>query len=213
MDPTNNNQEQPQYNIPDGMPPQPPQLTPQPAQPVGQQSMTNQQANTDHLKINPLAAMQDGEEMIADIHRHPFGIISLYFFAFIGLSAACGVILLLIPKLIPANSSYDPTSISVAAIVVVIILMLLGLGVTTMVYWQNRWVVTSDSLTQITQRSLFNRQVSQLSFGNLEDVTAEQRGIIPNLFNFGTLKAETAGEHSKFFFLYCPNPNLYARKI
>lgn len=177
--------------------------------------MTNQQANAEHLKINPLAAMQDGEEMIADIHRHPFGIISLYFFAFLGLAAACGVILLLVPRLVGANTSsdYDPTMISIGLITVVIVLTLIGLGVATMVYWQNRWVVTSDSLTQITQRSLFNRQVSQLSFGNLEDVTAEQRGIIPNLFNFGTLKAETAGEHSKFFFLYCPNPNLYARKI
>ena len=184
-----------------------------PPQPTSQQALMNQQANIDHLKINPLAAMQEGEELIADIHRHPFGIVSLYFFAFVGLVAACGAILLLVPRLIGSNSSYDPTSISIAFIVVVIVLMLAGLGVTTMVYWQNRWVVTSDSLTQISQRSLFSRQVSQLSLGNLEDITAEQRGIIPNLFNFGTLRAETAGEHSKFFFLYCPNPNLYARKI
>ena len=166
-----------------------------------------------YLKNNPLAAMQEGEEVVADIHRHPFGIVSLYIFSFIGLAAACGVILLLIPKLLGTNSTYSPMEVSVGLIGIVAVLMLLGLGVTTMIYWQNRWVVTSDSITQITQRSLFNRQVSQLSLGNLEDVTAEQRGIIPNMFNFGTLKVETAGERSKFYFLYCPDPNLYARKI
>jgi hypothetical protein len=33
------------------------------------------------------------------------------------------------------------------------------------------------------------------------------------MFNFGTLKVETAGERSKFVFMYCPRPNEYARRI
>lgn len=184
-------------------------------QPSAQQPapLTSEQLTAEHLKVNPLAAMQEGEEMIADIHRHPFGIVSTYIFGLIGFAAACGVILLLTSKLIPEGSSYNPGMVAAALIGIVLVMMVLGLGVTTMIYWQNRWVVTSDSVTQITQRSLFDRQISQLSLSNLEDVTAEQRGIIQSLFNFGTLRVETAGERSKFYFLYCPDPNLYARKI
>lgn len=48
---------------------------------------------------------------------------------------------------------------------------------------------------------------------NIEDVTAEQNGILAELFGFGTLKAETAGERSNFHFLYCPEPNKYAQII
>jgi hypothetical protein len=65
----------------------------------------------------------------------------------------------------------------------------------------------------VTQGSLFGAQVSALSFENLEDVTVSQRGILPHMFNYGTLNAETAGERSKFLFTYCPDPVEYARKI
>jgi len=81
------------------------------------------------------------------------------------------------------------------------------------IYWGNRWVVTSDSLTQIEQSGLFTKQASQLSLENLEDVTAEKSGMLTAMFNYGVLKAETAGERSKFVFLYCPDPNTNAQKI
>jgi hypothetical protein len=47
----------------------------------------------------------------------------------------------------------------------------------------------------------------------LEDVSADQNGILQSTLGFGTLKVETAGERSKFVFPFCPNPNDYARKI
>ena len=172
-----------------------------------------EQRNQAYIRDNPLAAMQEGEEILAEIRRHPFGIVSMYIFAVLGLAAACGVILLLVPKFVSSNSDTNTAMLSIGLIGVVLLFMIVGLGITTMIYWQNRWILTSDSITQITQRGLFSRQVSQLSLNNLEDVTAEQQGIVPNMFNFGTLKVETAGERSKFYFLYCPDPNLYARKI
>ncbi len=205
MDP-NTLPEQPQYQQP----------APNPVSPAQQPLSAHQQfeqRNVPHIKDNPLAAMQEGEEILADIHRHPFGIVSMYIFAFLGLAAACGAIMLLVPKMISANSSYSATAISIGLIGLVLLFVIIGLGITTMIYWQNRWILTSDSLTQITQKGLFSRQSSQLSLGNLEDVTAEQRGLIPNMLNFGTLRVETAGERSRFYFLYCPDPNLYARKI
>jgi hypothetical protein len=47
----------------------------------------------------------------------------------------------------------------------------------------------------------------------LEDVTSEKNGILTHIFNYGVIKAETAGERSKFVFLYCPNPDFYAKQI
>ncbi len=206
MDPTQNPNQEPNQ--------QPaPQTNPLPGQQPPTYYQQVEEQSKQHLMQNPLASMQEGEEILADIHRHPFGILSVYISSFVAFGAACGVILLLVPKLLGTTSNYSPTNISIGLIVVILVFMLIGLTIMTIVYWQNRWVLTSDSLTQITQNGLFNRQTSQLSLGNLEDVTAEQRGIIPSMFGFGTLRVETAGEHSKFFFLYCPDPNLYARKI
>jgi hypothetical protein len=87
------------------------------------------------------------------------------------------------------------------------------LWITSTVYKGNRWVVTTDSITQVTQTSLFAKQSSQLSLANLEDITAEQNGIFAHMYNYGVVKAETAGERSKFVLTYCPNPNYYAQCI
>jgi hypothetical protein len=81
------------------------------------------------------------------------------------------------------------------------------------VYYGNRWILTSDSLTQISQNSLFDKQNSQLSLANLEDISAHQDGILAHIFGFGLLKVETAGEREKFAFTYCPQPNKYAQQI
>lgn len=81
------------------------------------------------------------------------------------------------------------------------------------VYWGNSWTVTTDSLTQVRRFGLFSRQSSQLSLKDLEDVTAQQSGVLAEMFNFGLLKVETAGERSKFMFPFCPNPNYYAQQI
>jgi hypothetical protein len=162
---------------------------------------------------NPLAVNQPGERTICEVKRHPIGILITY-------AAIAGMLLLLALIIFAvAPSVFGSTNRNqVMSIGAVILLLSAGLGVgfafiSNIVYWGNRWVVTSDSITQVQQTALFNKQSSQLSLGNLEDVTVEQNGILTHMFNYGVIKAETAGERSKFTFRYCPNPNLYAQQI
>ncbi len=160
-----------------------------------------------------MVVLQPGEKVICEIKRHPFGLVSAYV---AGLFAVVLAIVLgaYAPHFAEQNN-YDGDIASIALAVVLIVTVGVAgiLAIATYVYWQNRWIVTDDSITQVTQNSLLARRVSQLSMENLEDITVDQHGIIQTMFNFGTLKAETAGEHSKFFFLFCPDPNTYARKI
>lgn len=163
---------------------------------------------------NTLSVTQPGEVTICEIKRHPIGILTVYFISgalLVGLAA-------LIFGLAPHASSSGTSSAQVNQIAAVALLILTVVCavyalIATKVYWGNSWVVTSDSLTQVNQVSLFGRQSSQLGLGNIEDVTAEQNGILTHIFNYGVLKVETAGEHSKFHFAFCPNPNFYAKKI
>jgi len=162
-------------------------------------------------KLHPMVVLQPGERIVANVKRHPFGILSMY--------AGAGVaVVVVIALAIFLPTQFDQYSDSSSAPIYIgagifLVGLLLMLWIATTVYWQNEWVVTTDSITQISQRSLFNRQVSQLSMDNLEDVTVDQNGLLPSMFNFGTLKVETAGERSKFTFPYCPNPNECARRI
>jgi hypothetical protein len=214
MDPQNpqTNPTPPPY-VPPTPQPAPDQQPPPPSQQSVDQS--NYKAEFSRPKkdgMHPMVVLQPGEIIVATIKRHPFGIVSLYAAAVVGIGVAAAVAFLLLPDLL-GQSSGGTGGLVLGGLAIIVVLLVLILGVATSVYWQNEWVVTTDSITQIVQSSLFGRQVSQLSMENLEDVTVNQDGIIPHLFNFGTLKVETAGERSKFVFPYCPNPNMYARQI
>ncbi len=161
---------------------------------------------------NPLSVMQPDEQTICEIKRHPIGMLGVYL-----ISGTVLLVLAVLAFVVAPNMFSDHRSQAMAlgglAFLFVGGLLLAFVFIANKVYWGNSWVVTSDSLTQITQTSLFSKQTSQLSLGNLEDVTVEQDGILPQLFKFGVLRVETAGERSKFVFPFCPNPDYYAKKV
>ena len=161
------------------------------------------QVPADPEKDNPLAVMEPGEQTICEIRRHPIGIIGKY--------VAAGFVL--VPHVFSSMSRGRMASISGLIFAIAAIITAGFLWVVRRVYWANRWIVTSDSITQVKQTSLFDKQTSQLSLGDLEDITAEQDGPVAQMFHFGAISAETAGATDKFKFPYCPNPNDYAKQI
>jgi hypothetical protein len=162
---------------------------------------------------NTLPVDEPGERTIFTVKRHPIGILGVY--------VTCGLILIITAVLAfivaPTIFSSGNTSQSVLAGALVFIIVAVICGgftlVVTKVYWGNSWTLTTDSVTQVNQISLFKRQSSQLELGDMEDVTAEQDGILAHMFNYGILRVETAGESSRFIFTFCPNPNYYAQQI
>ncbi|HSX45616.1 MAG TPA: hypothetical protein VLG27_01260 [Candidatus Saccharimonadia bacterium] len=169
-----------------------------------------------HTKVgNALTVTQPGERQICEIKRHPIGIIGIYAATGVLLVVAAVLAFVVAPNLFHSadGSSSATTEVGAALFILVALVSLAFTFISTKVYWGNSWVLTTDSVTQITQVSLFHRESSQLSLGNLEDVTAEQNGILTHLFNYGLLRVETAGERSKFVFTYCPNPNYYAQQV
>ncbi len=160
---------------------------------------------------NPLSVMSPGEQIICDIHRHPIGLLGVY------LTSGLLIVLLLggvafLPQLVSDLSDQTKLYAFVGALLLAAIIVLFAY-IAVVIYKGNRWVVTSDSITQMSQTGLFQKQSSQLSLANLEDVTFEQNSFIQSMFGFGTLKVETAGERSKFQFPFCPTPQKCAVEI
>ncbi|HSX23489.1 MAG TPA: PH domain-containing protein [Candidatus Saccharimonadales bacterium] len=158
-------------------------------------------------------SIPEGNASKVIIKRHPFGIVALYLQAAVGLGAALGLVFFIVPSLVGADNRDQVLRMvslfGLAAAALTLVFLLLA----TIIYRKNYWIITDDSISQVLQIGLFRRQISELSMANIEDVTAEQNGILAELFGFGTLKAETAGERSNFHFLYCPEPNKYAQII
>jgi len=188
-----------------------------PAAPQGPQTPYSEHTPEENARLqtvhNPLAVMQQGEKVLCEIKRHPIGLIGIYASAGLLLTLLAVGIFIFGPMIFPNNTTGQIYQTGGLAFIIAAAFTLLFVWAASIVYNGNRWIVTDDSITQVTQTGLFAKQSSQLSMANLEDITAEQNGILPHLFGYGVLKAETAGEHAKFHFYWCPRPNYFAQCV
>lgn len=151
------------------------------------------------------------EHVMCVVYQHPFGIIFIYAATLVCLGAGLIFASLLLPNIFGSGG----LEYSVAALLVIAAVVMVGflLVAATVVYMNSRFTVTDRNVIQVVQKGLLNRKISQLSLANVEDVTSEQRGIFSNMFNYGTLVVETAGEQANFNFSFCPNPHRVAKII
>ena len=156
--------------------------------------------------------LEPGEEVLTVVHRSIIGLLGIYLVAVVAVAAITGLIVALSPDTFKTSNMNISGSLS-AIIVLSAVLLALILFVATYVYRQSRLLVTDRSLVQVMQKTLFIRKVSRLSMSNVEDASEEQRGIISNIFNYGTLTVQTAGTMDNFIFTLCPNPTVLADKI
>lgn len=156
--------------------------------------------------------LEPGEQLVVIVRKHPIGIVGIYVEALAGLLVVFGLFLAIAPDFFNGLST-QAYKVLVGVIVFGLAILILFLFIATYVYRQSRLLVTDRSLVQILQKSLFIRKISRLSMSNVEDVSAEERGILSTIFNYGTIVVQTAGALDNFIFPYCPNPAKYADQI
>ena len=157
------------------------------------------------------------EELLAEVRKHSFGLWIIYasgtVIAALVLFAAMALILLL-QNASSATTVSDSVQLTILVGSVVIGLFVLGATfIAGYLYRSNVILLTNEKLAQVLYKSLFNRKISQLSIGDVQDVTVVQNGIFARSFNFGTIVIETAGEQQNYTFTYAINPYESAKLI
>ena len=164
-----------------------------------------------HKRPNSMEQVDADETKLADTRKHPIGIILLYIQVGFGMILAIGLAYFLLPLVLEdTDLAFFIGNIFTA---VAVVMAFIVLTISTIIFRENRIIVTDRNVTQVLQYGLFSRKVSQLNINNVEDVTALQKGILPTFFNYGTLKIETAGEQVNFHFSFCPNADYHAKII
>ena len=155
------------------------------------------------------------ETKIADVRRHPIGLFFIYLQVLVGLGLSFIIIFAFLPDLLQVFNISASLGGGIASFFAVLtsFLGVIFLILATRIYHASQLIITTDNVTQILQVGLFHRKVSEVSMGNVEDVTAHQKGIFQTVFNYGRVHIETAGEQNNYDFIYCPNPNAYAKAI
>ncbi len=80
-------------------------------------------------------------------------------------------------------------------------------------YWLDVFILTERRILDIDQKGLFSRTVSELRLYRTQDVTAEIKGMLHTILDYGNVYIQTAGEIERFHFEDIPHPNHVAKLI
>lgn len=160
--------------------------------------------------LGNLNVPKSNEYAISEIRRHPIGIIIMY--------AMSGIVLVVVALLVFGVIPAITGSRFVRDFAVIFLLFTMaGFGIYsymfTKTYWGNVWILFTDSMTQIVQTSIYDRQTNRVPLDIIEDVTAVKAGYLSSLIDYGQLSVEISGQQDKLVFNYCPSPNYYAHEI
>lgn len=157
------------------------------------------------------------EVLIAEIRKHPFGLFLIYLTGF-AIAFAVFMVLIVAPILLHGDGMLGVDLAKLELIFnilafVVFILCFVGTGIAAYLYKSDVIILTSEKITQMIYQSIFSRKISQLSIGDVQDVTVRQVGVFAHMFNYGSIVIETAGEQSNYSFTYVPDPYVRAKEI
>ena len=160
----------------------------------------------------------ENEELVSEIRKHPFGLLIIYFvgtlvsFALVAVTIVLAVAAQGDPLETGSNLSQTRPIITLVGTLLVALTVIMT-AISAYLYTSDVVIVTTEKISQFLHKTIFDRKISQLSIGDVQDVTVSQTGIFARLFNFGTLVIETAGEQQNYTFIYTPNPYERAKDI
>lgn len=156
---------------------------------------------------------EPGEKVIMLLRRHWFVILFRIFFFCLS-----GILPLLLYFL--ANDLFNQIASSELGYIILVLFIStyylyiwLFLFAAFVDYYLDIWIVTNRRILNIEQKGLFNRVVAEQRLYRIQDVASELKGILPTLFNYGTVHIQTAGEHPRFVFKEVSDPRHVAKKI
>jgi uncharacterized membrane protein YdbT with pleckstrin-like domain len=155
--------------------------------------------------------LENGEQIIKVIRKHPFYII-LQATLILILAISPNLILILMDwvfNLLPANFDFNFTfDPNLQAFWYLLWLLFLWIILFTRFtdYYLDKWVITNKRIIDVDQRDFFSREVSSARYPKIQDATVESVGVVATLLNFGTITVQTAGTEQEFIFPLTPNP-------
>ncbi len=156
----------------------------------------------------PTVNLSEQEYVIRAIHRHPIGL-------FVPLTT--GVLLVALALSILFNYDIIVKSMNLTGVMANIpvvaglilaftLLVSFGIYVAYYVYENNKFFLTNESVIQEIQTSLLAKQEQTVSLANIEDASYEQKGILQQIFDYGSIRLSTEGDETTYRFTYVAHP-------
>lgn len=145
--------------------------------------------------------LDPGETIVLEVRRHWFVFVLRTFFilllAVIPL-VLYGVIVQIAPQSVAAFFN-DNFFVALFLYSVWILFLWMTLFIQWTDYYLDVWYITEKRIIDVEQKGIFHREVSNLRFDKVQDISIKVRGIIATFMKFGDLHVQTAAENSRGF--------------
>jgi len=156
---------------------------------------------TEHIQL------EADERILLQVRKHWFVLsmqmLSVVVLALVPLILYAGALMFVrIPGIILTN-----TGIIIILYTTWLILMWMALFNVWTNYYLDLWTITNKRLIAVDQKGFFSRTTASFRLERLQDIIVNIHGIVPTLFNYGSLEIQTAGEEKNFKATGLPNPS------
>jgi len=155
-----------------------------------------------NVSTNSFEGKHDNEVVLLCMHRHWFSLLGTFTYAFFG--ALLPFILIALFGSIIAQ--YHLSKIVVFLFTSYYMIGWYMLGYSLTMYVMDIWIVTNQRIIDSTQQGFFNRTISEINLGNIQDTSIVVSGLIPTTMNFGDVEVQSAGEVVHFKFRQVASP-------
>jgi hypothetical protein len=151
--------------------------------------------------------LDPGERILRVVHRSFIDLLGPLAMSLFLILAAVGLAYL--AGRAPASIPFPPLLVLALVILMALIggLMLL-IGIYT--FERNVLIFSNLHIILVEQPTLFSRQISQLTYARIQDVSGSRVGVWATLFDYGDVQVQSAGETEKFIFHRAPHPEALA---
>lgn len=139
-----------------------------------------------------MLAIAPNETILLVMRRH--------WIVFAGPTTIFFVLLLLPPlALLLGRASIDVLASPMIGVVTNFFLALYFAGLLTYLllrwlgYYLDVWIITDGRIIDVEQKTIFNREISEMPLDRIQNVTVEIPGFLATMLGFGNIKIQTAG--------------------
>ncbi len=159
--------------------------------------------------------LDPGETIILEIRRHWFIFIGFTIASIFGAllpAVAFTVFEIFLPDQLMKTVN-EHISLSIFVYMLWLLLMWLIFFIQWTNYYLDVWYITEKRIIDVNQKGMFHREVSNLRFDKIQDISIEVKGVLATFLNFGDLKVQTAAEDSSEFTMKTANAPERVRQI
>lgn len=173
-------------------------------------SAVDPRAAADHARSvhdYPNLEFADNEYVVIDVERSKFGIFLIWCAVIF-----CAILLIAIILMIQFTSANFMTNSGENSINVFLLIFgitafcILGGMIAQKIFNSNYLIITNERIFSRWQIAPFAHRVQTLELEHVEDCSYKQAGVLPSMFNYGTIRLSTVGDEQTYQFTFVRNP-------